>query len=135
MKDGPIFKLLNTKTRYWPTQYKKIIDTFLVLCADKNYQGIDDVIQTGLNLVEMGFMPTYPDADQWSTTHHVESRIVNPKNTTAVNRSHPPIITMEQQTHVFDENIQKELLSEFELDSKIKSQEYSKFLAKPTRRL
>ena len=40
-----------------------------------------------------------------------------------------PTITMRQQTNVFDANPQKELLSEFEQDSKIKPQEYSKFLA------
>ena len=37
MKDGPIFKLRITETRHRPTQYKKVIDTLPVLCADKNY--------------------------------------------------------------------------------------------------
>ena len=42
----------------------------------------------------------------------------------------PPVLfrTMEQ-THVTDKNLQKELLSEYERNSKNKSQEYSKFLA------
>ena len=43
MKDGPISKLIITKTGSRPTQYKKIIDTLPVLCADKNYQGLDEV--------------------------------------------------------------------------------------------
>ena len=38
MKDGPILKLIITKTGHQPTQYKKIVDTLPVLCADKNYQ-------------------------------------------------------------------------------------------------
>ena len=44
MKDGPISKLLITKTRHRPTQFKKITDTLPVLCADKNFQGLDKVI-------------------------------------------------------------------------------------------
>ena len=54
MKDGPTSKSIITKTKHQPTQYKKIIDTLPVLCADKNYQGIDDVIWTGHDLVENG---------------------------------------------------------------------------------
>ena len=41
MKDGPISKLIITETGHRPTKYKKITDTLPVLCADKNYQGID----------------------------------------------------------------------------------------------
>ena len=37
MKDGPISKLLITKTGHRPTQFKKITDTLPVLCADKNF--------------------------------------------------------------------------------------------------
>ena len=44
MKDGPIFKLTITKTRHRPTQFKKITDTFPVLCADKNFQGLNEVL-------------------------------------------------------------------------------------------
>ena len=36
---------------------------------------------------------------------------------------------MIKQTHVFDANLQKELLSEYKQNSKKKSQEYAKFLA------
>ena len=36
---------------------------------------------------------------------------------------------MMEQTHVFDANLQKELLSEYKRDSKNKYQEYAKFLA------
>ena len=37
MKDGPISKLLITKIGHRPTQFKKIIDTLPVLCADNNF--------------------------------------------------------------------------------------------------
>ena len=72
-----IFKLLTTKTSHRPTQYKKIIDTLPLLCADKNYQCIDDVIQKEMDQVEADFMPTYPDATRWSNIHHVEIVIID----------------------------------------------------------
>ena len=102
MKDGPISKLIITKTGYQPTQYKKIIDTLPVLCADKNYRGIDDVIQTENDLVETDFMTNYPDADQWSTTRHVEIETINPNDAPdAVPGLGPCTVTMTLQTHVF----------------------------------
>ena len=71
MKDGLISKLLITKTWHRPTQFKKITDTLPVLCKDKNFRGLNEVLRTGRNLVETDFMPTYPDAAQWSTTYHM----------------------------------------------------------------
>ena len=72
MKDSPISKLSITKTGHRPTQDKKIVDTLPVLYADKNYQGLNDVIWNGIILVEADFTPQYLGADQWSTTHHAE---------------------------------------------------------------
>ena len=62
MKDGPILKLLIIKTGHRPTQFKRITDTLPVLCADKNFQGLNEVIWTDTNLVEADFMPPYPKA-------------------------------------------------------------------------
>ena len=72
MKDGPISKLLITKTGHRPTQFKKISNTPPVLCADKNLQGLDEVFWTGTYLDEGNFMPPYLDTNQWSTTHCVQ---------------------------------------------------------------
>ena len=96
MKDGPISKLIITKNGYWPTQYKKIVDTLPVLCTNKNHRGIDDAIWTRNDLVEMNFILTYPNANQWPTTHHVEVRAINPTDPAAIDGSRPPTITMEQ---------------------------------------
>ena len=60
MKDGPISKLLITKTGHRTTQYKKIADTLSVICVDKNFRGLDEAIWTGHDLVERDFIPTYP---------------------------------------------------------------------------
>ena len=63
MKDGPISKLIITKTGHRPTQFKKITDALPILCADKNFQGLDVVFWTGRDLVETDFMPTYLNAN------------------------------------------------------------------------
>ena len=62
MKDSPISKLTINKTGHRLTQFKKISDALPVLCADKNFQGLDEVLQTGRVLVETDFMPPYPNA-------------------------------------------------------------------------
>ena len=70
MKDGPISKLTITEIRHRPIQYKKVIDTQPVKCADKNYQGLDDVIRNGIDLIAANFTTPYPDANLWCITHH-----------------------------------------------------------------
>ena len=90
MKDGPISKLTITKTGYRPSQFKKISDTLPLLCADKNFQDLDEVLQTGRDLVTTYFMPNYLNATQWSTIHHVQVSIINPdSNPDDVNGQRP----------------------------------------------
>ena len=97
-----------------------------VLYADKNYQDIDDIIWAGTNLVKTVFTPTYPDANRWSTAHHVKIEIVDPNDQLDPNIGLLPCtVAIAQQTHVFNANLQKELLLEFKQKSKIKSQEYA----------
>ena len=61
MKDGLISKLTITETGHQTTQYKKIVDTLPILCADKNYRGINDILCNRIDLVEADFIPAYPD--------------------------------------------------------------------------
>ena len=77
MKDGCISKLTIIETGHWATQYKKIIDTIPVFCADKNFRYIDDVLRTWTNLQEVTFLPPYPDSDRWSNTYSVEIKTVD----------------------------------------------------------
>ena len=105
MKDGSISKLIITKTRHQPTQYKKIINTLLVLCADKNHGDINDIIQTGTNLVEANFTPPYPDTNRWSTIHKMKIVNVNPNNQPDANTSlRRPTVTMARQTSILNPN-------------------------------
>ena len=71
MKESPLSKLTITKTGHRLTQFKKIRDTLFVFCADKNYGILNEVLCTGRDKVENDFMLVYPDANQWSTTHHI----------------------------------------------------------------
>ena len=80
MKDGPISKLTITETGHRPSQFKKISDACPVLYVDKNFQGLDEVLWTGCDIVETDFMPPYPSATQCSITHYVQVIIVHPKD-------------------------------------------------------
>ena len=71
MKDSPISKLTITKTGHRPSQFKKICNDLPVFYADKNYGGRDEVLRTGRDKIKDDFMPAYPDANRWSSTHHV----------------------------------------------------------------
>ena len=128
MKDSPISKLIITETRHRPTQYKKVIDTLPVLCADKNYQGLDDIIWNGINLlVEADFTPQYSGMVYHSPCGNCSLQPNQPtRGSYWWTSSHHHNNT---ERHVFDANLQQELLSEFKWNSKIKSQEFSKFLA------
>ena len=74
-------------------------------------------------------MPPYPNNTQWPTTHHVQVSIVDPNHQVQPDGLRPICYEMMEQTHVFDANLQKELLSEYKRNTKNKSQEYAKFLA------
>ena len=129
LKNSTIYKLTITKKGLRPTQFKKIIDVLPVLCADKNFQDLNEFLLTGCDIVKTDFMLPYPNATQWSTTHHVQVSIVDPNDPEQPNGSRPICYEMIEQTHVFDANLQKKLLSEYKRNSKNKSENYAKFLA------
>ena len=61
IKDGPISKLTITEAGHRPSQFKEICNALLVFCADKNYQGLNEVLHTGRDKVKDNFMPVNPD--------------------------------------------------------------------------
>ena len=131
MKDSPISKLISTKTGHRPSQFKNICGNLPVFCADKNYNGLDEVFCTGRDKVKDDFMLAYNNANQWSITHQVQVATVNPSVTIGVNITtdeRPITYKMVEQTIVINTNLQKQLLSEYTRNSKNKFQEYSKFL-------
>ena len=78
---------------------------FLYYAQKKNFQGIDEVLWTGRDLVETDFMPPYLDATQWSTTHYVQVSIAKPADPEAADGLRPANFEMMEQTHVFDANL------------------------------
>ena len=70
----------------------------------------------------MDHLPTYPDETRWQTIVNVEIDTVDPTAAADVSGSGPNIKVVVKNTHVLDANIQKKLLSQYNLDSKIKSQ-------------
>ena len=130
MKDGPLSKLTINETGHRPSQFKKISDALPVFCADKNYRGLDEVLRTGRDLVEDDFMLAYPNANQWSTTHYIQTTSVNPEAPADPQTNKRPVTyQVLEQTIVTNANLQKQLLSDYKRNSKNKSQEYNKFLA------
>ena len=87
----------------------------------KNYGGLDEVLCTGRDKVGNYFMPAYPNANQWSTTHHIQVATVNPTGTMGINAaSNERLVTYEmvEQTIVMNANLLKQLLSEYKRNSK-----------------
>lgn len=130
MKDGPFFKLTITQGGQQASQYKKIIDALPAFCADKGYKFIDNVIRTNTKQVQAAFIPTYPVATQWSNTYHEHVKTVDPAAIPdATTGLCAPITEVHERSHVFDPNLQKQLLSEYDMKCKLKLQEWSKFIA------
>ena len=89
-----------------PNQFKMITDTLPVLCADKNFQGLDEVLWTSIDLVETNFMTIYPNTTQWSNTHYVKIQTVAPTTTIDSATGERLLITIVvQKKHVFDANL------------------------------
>ena len=73
------------------------------------------------------FLSTYPNATQWSSTHKVYVKVINETQpTTGMNNLHPLKTVMMDKSHVFNPNLQKKLIFEYDQKSKLKSQEWSK---------
>ena len=126
MRDGCLSKLTITESANRAIQYKKITDALPVCCADKGYTYINDISCTNTELLQTANLLPYLLAAQWSTTYHIEIETVNPLAIPGVDRSCTPIKQMVEKTHVFNSNLQKQLLSEYYHKSKIKSQEWAK---------
>ena len=61
MKGGYLSKFTITKSGHQATQFKNIINTLHVLCADKNYRYIDDILCTWTKLREAAFLLVYSE--------------------------------------------------------------------------
>ena len=124
MKDDPISELTITETGHRPSQFKKIYDALPVFCADKNYGGLYEVLRTRRDQVEDDFMPDYPDANLWSHTHQIQVATVAAGATRieySLTGERVTTYKVVDETIVTNANLQKQLLSEYKRNSKIKS--------------
>ena len=128
MKDGPLSKLTITEGGQRATQFKKILDALPVLAADKGYKYMDNIIWTDIEKTISDFTPAYPAASQWSNTYHVEVNTVDPTGT-VTNGTRATVKALQKRTNIHDPNLQKQLLSEYNLKSKIQLQEWYKLTA------
>ena len=117
----------NSQSGQQATKYKKIIDALPVFCVDKGYKFINDVIWTNTKLPQASFLSTYPDLALSSSTYHVQIHTVNPAAIPDAQTLRCAVITnMQEEFHIFNPNLQKRLLSEYNLKCKLKLQEWSK---------
>ena len=131
MKDSPISELTITETGHRPSQFKKLYDALPVFCLDKNDGGLDEVLSTGHDQVEGDFMLPYPNATIWPHTHQIQVATVTERAILikgSLSSKRVATYDFVNKTIVTDVNLQKELLSEYKRNSKLKFQEYSKFL-------
>ena len=117
MKYSCLRKLIITECSHCPTQFKKIRDALPVLCADKGFRIIYDVIHTYKELINTSHVPIYPDATLWSRTVHVKIDLVD-QNTTLVSSARLIFKVVTTKTHVFDMNMQKKFMLEYDIRSK-----------------
>ena len=71
-------------------------------------------------------MPVYLDSNQWWETINVKIKTVEP-NSALVNGNRPVVKFLTTKTHIFDENIQKELTSKYEMQKRLKLTEWHKY--------
>ena len=129
MKDGCLNKLIITECSHRATQFKKIHNVLPVLCAYKGFNFIDNVIRKNKELEKVDHLPVYPDETRWSTILNVEINTVYPTAAADASGACPNSKVVAKKTHVFDANLQKKLLSQYDLNSKINSQEWAKHIA------
>ena len=120
----------NLQTGHRPSQFKKLCDALPIFCPDKNYSSLDEVLCTGYDQVEGDFMPAYPNATLWSHTHQIQFTTVADWAALVEGSLTERVINYElvNKSIFTDANLNKQLLSEYKRNSKLKSQEYSKFL-------
>ena len=78
----------------------------------------------------MKYFPDYLDARNWSRELNVKINTVDPSALPdATTGLCPNIKLLTTKTCIFDTNLQKQKLSEYNLGSKIKQQEWNKYIA------
>ena len=104
MKDGCLQKLIIIECSHQATQFKKIHHALSVICVDKGFKFVDNVIHKNKELIKTNHLPTYPNESLWSTIVNIEIDMVDPTATLDVQTGDRPIIKAVLKK-VFDVNM------------------------------
>ena len=76
----------------------------------------NDIIWPSTERLRASFLPTYPATGRWSNKYHVEVVTVDANaQPDAVTGRCPEVVSLQEKTHIFDPNLQKQLLSEHDI--------------------
>ena len=103
-----LIELLNTK---------QIVNALPVYYVDKGYRYVNDIICKNTKLLEANFGSSYPNLDLWSIAFYIEIDTVDLNSDVGTNRFCTPIKETLEKTRVFNLNIQKQLIAEYEQKS------------------
>ena len=125
-----LHKLTIAKSGHQSTQCKKIPDALPGFCKDKNYKYIDGIISTNTELTEAYFLPAYPVKTQRSSMHHLNLEFVDPiVGLDVLSSASPTCAEMVEKSPIFNSNLQEQVLSDYDQQSKLKLQEWDKLIA------
>ena len=106
MKDACLHKLTITECSHQATQFKKIHNALPVLCTDKGFRFISDIICTNKELLKTNHLTIYPDANLWLRTMNLKINLIDPLVPVDTQTGARPIIkVVAKKTHVFDTNM------------------------------
>ena len=95
VKNSYLHKLTSTECSHRTTQFKKIHDALPVLCADKGFRFINNVILTNTELIKTNHLPTYPDTTLWWTVANIKIDLVDKNAALDAQNGTRPIIKVE----------------------------------------
>ena len=105
-QDGYFNKLTIYEYSNQATQLKKINNTLPVLCADKGYRHLENIINNNDELDKVTLMSLYPDATQKYIVMDVKIDTVDPNSIPSSTASVCSVIKcLKTETHDFDENL------------------------------
>ena len=102
MKDGCLNKLIITECSHQATQFKKIHNVLSVLCAEKEFKYVDDIICINKELVNVDHLSTYPNETRWPIVVNVKIDTIDPTAAVDAFDSRPNIKVVTKKTHVFN---------------------------------
>ena len=111
-----------TKCRPWSIQLNKVLKAISVICQDKHYDYIPDIINSNTKQTQEYFLSDHPIERRHSSEHHVKLGFVNPIIGLDVLSGNSPINPeMVESTPIFNLYPQKQHRLNYNQESNVKS--------------